>query len=344
MVSILIVTNSLSGGGAERAMNLLARELGNLPDFKVRLLAINSGPEDLVEPGCTVECLNRNINSGMLQLLKTGLKFRRSVLTQPADLVILNCELPEFLGLFLPVGANSVVVEHTTRPWINRPMLGSLVRNILRLRGTRSVPVSEKISAYKLKQHLVIPNIIDPEIFENPHISPRIVTPIQRIVFIGRNTDEKRLDVFLRLQSLTNLNSAIFGPGTEVIKEVEDLKTLTEKAEIYGSVRNPWGYIGSGDLLVVTSDYEGDGLVILEALALEIPLLLRKTPDLIAMNLPGNNYFADEQEFVEKIYSQPLVSFAVATSTARKILDLRNPEVITKKWVNFILGEYSKAH
>ena len=344
MASILIVTNSLSGGGAERAMNLLARELAKLPDFEVNLLAINSGPEDLVDPMCPVETLNRNIESGTLQLLKTGLKFRKSVLRHSYDLVILNCELPEFLGLFLPIRTASLVVEHTTRPWIKRPKLGSLVRTILRLRGTLSIPVSEKIKEYKLKQRQVIPNIIDQEIFQHRQRFPGELTEIRRLVFIGRNTREKRLDLFLELLSLTNLNSAIFGPGTENLTDSENRPSGQARTEIFGPVRNPWNYIESGDLIVVTSDYEGDGLVILEALALDIPILLRNTADLLAMNLPQHNYFANKEEFVQKIQSQTLDSFKVTSNTSIKILESRNPEVVTNSWIELIHGEYLKSH
>ena len=109
-------------------------------------------------------------------------------------------------------------------------------------------------------------------------------------------------------------------------------------------MRNPWNYIESGDLIVVTSDYEGDGLVILEALALDIPILLRNTADLLAMNLPQHNYFANKEEFVQKIQSQTLDSFKVTSNTSIKILESRNPEVVTNSWIELIHGEYLKSH
>ena len=50
MKAVAIVTNSLSGGGAERAMNLLADNLGKFENFNVMLIPINAGPPDLIQP------------------------------------------------------------------------------------------------------------------------------------------------------------------------------------------------------------------------------------------------------------------------------------------------------
>ncbi len=52
MKKVFIVTNSLSGGGAERAMNLVCAELSESlkNEIEITLVPINNGPKDLVEP------------------------------------------------------------------------------------------------------------------------------------------------------------------------------------------------------------------------------------------------------------------------------------------------------
>ena len=48
MKRIMIVTNSLSGGGAERSMNIVSNEM-HMRKWPTILVALNSGPRDLVE-------------------------------------------------------------------------------------------------------------------------------------------------------------------------------------------------------------------------------------------------------------------------------------------------------
>jgi hypothetical protein len=52
-MKIMFVTNSLSGGGAERATNILINALSDT-GTDVELVAVNDGPMDLVEPSCEV--------------------------------------------------------------------------------------------------------------------------------------------------------------------------------------------------------------------------------------------------------------------------------------------------
>ena len=59
MKAMAIVTNSLSGGGAERAMNLLADNLDKFEDLDVMLIPINAGPPDLIQPSCEISEINR---------------------------------------------------------------------------------------------------------------------------------------------------------------------------------------------------------------------------------------------------------------------------------------------
>ena len=57
-VDYLFVSNSLSGGGAERAINIAVNEMAKKKS-PVGLLVINNGPQDLYAPNVPTFQLNR---------------------------------------------------------------------------------------------------------------------------------------------------------------------------------------------------------------------------------------------------------------------------------------------
>lgn len=80
--------------------------------------------------------------------------------------------------------------------------------------------------------------------------------------------------------------------------------TVTSKslqATFSGQVLNPWLAVQEGDLLVVPSKYEGDGLVVVEALHQKIPILIADIPEFRRFALPNSNYCKDVDHFVKQI-------------------------------------------
>ncbi|MCC0727048.1 glycosyltransferase [Clostridioides sp. ZZV14-6045] len=99
-----------------------------------------------------------------------------------------------------------------------------------------------------------------------------------KILFVGRlSNHEKRLDVLFKALSLLDkdweLN--IFGRG----QDEGELRNLAMKLNIYGNinwlgwVENPWESIDSATVLVLTSDFEGFAMVLIEALGRGIPVI-----------------------------------------------------------------------
>ena len=92
MWRVMIVTNSLSGGGAERSMNLLANELTKR-GWPVSLVPINSGKPDQVVPVCSVFPLNRIWNGSFLNTVVAFWNFNKVVNSWKPDIIVLNCDL-----------------------------------------------------------------------------------------------------------------------------------------------------------------------------------------------------------------------------------------------------------
>jgi glycosyltransferase involved in cell wall biosynthesis len=230
-------------------------------------------------------------------------------------------------------------VEHTTKPWRGRESLGRIVRFILRIRGASWVRVSEKIPSHpSFEKQALIRNIIDPKIFQENSKLHGNGDASGRLIFIGRLSQEKRPDLFVQLARRTGINSLVIGDGVlRIALQVEnkDLNNL----KFLGQCNNPWENISDKDLVIVTSEFEGDGLVALEAAAIGIPVVLRNTPDLRAIGFPAKNYFEDILELVGKLSESDFSSFLLAQTQSQKILAERKPEVVSLAWFRFILTQ-----
>jgi len=336
MWRVMIVTNSLSGGGAERSMNLLANELTKR-GWPVSLVPINSGKPDQVVPVCSVFPLNRIWNGSFLNTVVAFWNFNKVVNSWKPDIIVLNCDLPELFGALLFGTHKLVAVEHSSQPWGRRKPLGRIVRRILRFRKTHWAAVSTHLSIWPLRDK---PNaVLQNSILLPKEYKLRVTdSAIKRLVFIGRLSQEKRPDLALEIAKLTNLELIIIGDG--LMKQELEKKVQHEsiQASFLGWVEDPWGEIQPGDLLIVTSSFEGDGLIVIEGLAHKIPMLLSDISDLRRFNLPERNYGKDLNGFVAlcENFRYKLHDLRVPEEISNNILDSRSIEIVRTAWENFL--------
>jgi glycosyltransferase involved in cell wall biosynthesis len=336
MWRVMIVTNSLSGGGAERSMNLLANELTKR-GWPVSLVPINSSAPDQVVPVCPVFPMDRIWNGSFINTVVAFWNFKKVVHSWKPDIIVLNCDLPELFGCLLPGTHKLVAVEHSSQPWGQRKHLGKIVRRILRSRKARWAAVSTHLNIWPLNDK---PNaVLQNSILLPQECNSRVAdSAIKRLVFIGRLSQEKRPDLALEIAKLTNLELIIIGDG--LLKKELEKKAQHElvQASFLGWVEDPWREIQAGDLLVVTSSFEGDGLIVIEGLAHGIPMLLSDILDLRRFNFPDRNYGKDLKGFValcEK-FRYKLHDLCVPDEISNNILDSRSIEIVSTAWENFL--------
>jgi glycosyltransferase involved in cell wall biosynthesis len=333
---IVIVTNSLTGGGAERSMNLLASHLSKFSDSQIFLIPINSGPRDLVDPQCNVVEIQRTWRGSLWDSIRSFMRFQLALQRIRPGVLIINCDLSELYSAFSLWSSKSIIVEHTTRPWNGREHLGNLIRLILRIRGAGLVRVSDKIHPnLKFKHQDVIRNIIDPQIFKSNTDPNFRENRSGKLVFIGRLSKEKRPDLFIQIARETALRAVVIGDGVLRVP-LEDSSRNLGNVNFVGQRNNPWENLSNDDLVVVTSEFEGDGLVALEAAAIGIPVVLRSTSDLKALGFPQKNYFQSSIELTKRLAGTKFSSFALKDSEAERILKGRQPKDVALQWLRFI--------
>lgn len=328
---ISIVTNSVSGGGAEKAMNILANEL-HKRGFDVSIIAINKSLFSSSEINCNLFEVNRTWNGGTLDTVRSWFKFKNIIKNFEPNILILNCDLPEFFGSMLIIKTKIICVEHSQYPWRTRPLMGKFIRSILRIKNVTWVSVSNHVPIW--------PNSSKPDkVISNPisKTTPNSSTAgdsIKRLVFIGRLSWEKNPEEVVNIAKLVNLPVLFIGEGIKK-EEVSKIASANKiEAKIVGFKENPWELIEGGDLLLVPSRYEGDGLVVIEALQRNIPLLISHIPEFLRFGLPKHNYASNDIDYSVRILTNKsdISKFVVSPSIASQALSQRDIETVCSSW------------
>lgn len=330
--STLFVINAISGGGAEAAtMDIFTRlhEKG----FPVTVCALN-GAASSDQEGIYV--LSRQWKAGVIKTLSNYFEFRQLIRKLHPELIVANCELPElYVAIAAPRNTDVICVEHTSNPWAGRRVLGIFIRIILNLRKTKWVTVSsDAMSIWNGSQNpLYIANPITIPA-EEPFRGDR---PTE-LVFIGRLRPEKRPEWLLSAAVKAELAVDIFGDGNqeEILKEkFSDFSNL----KFHGFVAKPWEHVSCNSLVVVPSEYEGDGMVVAEAILRGHAILLADNPDLRRFGLSEGNYFLDEDELFSKILAwkkSGRKSFQIPDSVIKSLYTARDINTIVKQWENLL--------
>ena len=329
------MTNSLSGGGAERATNILVNALTDL-GLQVSLVAVNSSARDLIEPKCQTFELRREWQGGFVSVLVAYFKLQSVIWKWKPNYLVLNCDIPELLGS-LSLGKHKLIaVEHATFPWINRIRLGKVTRKILSARNTKWVAVSKHLKIWGTE---ALPDISICNAIVTPKINKsKSNGKIKRLNYVGRLSQEKQPLWVLEIAQIVNLPARIFGEGL-LKKQLQDFgKENGIESEFSGFVSNPWEFFEEGDLLIVPSSFEGDGLVLVEALSNRIPLIANDIPDLRRFNLEDYNYTSNVDDFSELISANlnSIENFLPSERTVYGILKDREPQVVGQRWSAFL--------
>ena len=301
MHQVFFVTNSLTGGGAERAMNLICSKLALIhKEYEITLVPINKGQSDLVEPECRVVPIDRQWRGGFINTFASWLKFTMLTMSERPKVIVLNCALPELFASLVPIPANIIVVEHSRNPWSKREFIGYIVRKILKWRGAKFISVSKHLGIWSLPE-VECTTIANPVFQGVRRQSVQKRKSITRLAFIGRLSADKNPHDFIEILEDTKYPGLVIGDGI-LLDELEELaRENSVTVKFIGHQVKPWEFLEEGDLLIVPSKFEGDGLVIAEAILGRFPLLLSDIEEFRRFQLHQFSYCSTTKGFVESI-------------------------------------------
>lgn len=183
-------------------------------------------------------------------------------------------------------GARFIQSIQTTQPypewhWWLQDLIGFATRDVVVPSESVAKTAVWWASGVRRSKIRIIPNGVDPDAF------PRAATPSDDpqpypAVFIGRLDPIKRVPDLLHaiklLDGLVRLD--IYGGGSELrtLESLADELAINPLVKFHGPVAHPSGPLAQAGLLVLPSDAEGFGLVLIEAMAAGVPVLATNAP------------------------------------------------------------------
>ncbi len=175
---------------------------------------------------------------------------------------------------------------HNNCPWLKKICINSIAFLYAGLKADKILTVSESIEKEYIFSNLIRRKI---KCIDNPISVKKILTKVDNlkcekiydICCVARLTEQKNpykfLEILFELKKDKKKIKAIWvGDGElkeKVLKKVEELN-LNDNIEFVGFKKNPYEYIVKSKIFMLTSDWEGFGLVAFEALTLGVPCVV----------------------------------------------------------------------
>jgi glycosyltransferase involved in cell wall biosynthesis len=294
-----IVTN-LAGGGAERALLNTAAGLA-ARGHRVDVLLLEHRVTHAVPAGIGLHALTppgRAASKGWLgkrlAARRLAALVRRLGAEAPFQLLVSTLPFADEVALLAGVPAHWCRIANTLSAEVERltaTSASTAKRRAGRYRhmyGGRSlIAVSEGvaedlrgkagIAAARIE---VIPNPFDFDAIR-AHGRERISLPARPfVIHVGRYSGQKRhdvlLDAFARLAPPHRL--VLLADADPALEQLIAAHGLQERVQVAGFQQNPYPWIAAAELLVLSSDHEGLPNVIIEALALGVPVVSTDCP------------------------------------------------------------------
>ena len=285
MKKIAIVIADLDLGGGQRVAINLANALAKNNDVSIIIFQDDEihyqAPNKLIHLNCPQKA---NIAGKVFNVFKRAYKLRKLIQKEKFDYVYGFMETANFPTAM--VFKNAALSVHCNPRELS--FFESALVKLTYHRVKNIIAVSEDVASilrsdYGLKNVSRIYNPVDVE-----DIIAQVKQPYQHpkpyIVALGRFHEVKRYDLLINAYSSSKMQHdcdlVIVGDGElrpELEAQVEQLK-LQDKVHFVGTQSNPFPYLAGARFITLSSRTEAFPMVLIEALALECPVVATDCP------------------------------------------------------------------
>ena len=297
-MKIMLVCSTLGGGGAEKVAVNLANSFA-LKGHDVSVFARSSDDGYWLCPLVNVFHPSRNDFLSRIFQLKNILKVNDYDIilsftdVSNIDAWIASC-LSRFNGTRVCTIHNDLKVRDSNIQWTLRKKAVSFLHRYACAFSSRTIVVSESAMDSFSNYYKVDPGrltcIYNPVIDDNAAVVPtknaKIVNNQIRLVAVGRLTEQKNYPMMLDVIDILNREQKedyyldIYGKGPllEELIEYARYKKILDLVKFRGFSSDLDTVLGSYDLFILTSDWEGFGNVLVEAMVSGLPVISTACP------------------------------------------------------------------
>ena len=296
-MKICLIISSLSAGGAERVLSLMANDwAGRGHDVTLMTLASNAVDFYALDPRVTRVGLDlmrpsSHLLAGVFNNLYRLWVLRQAIRDVKPDVVVSFMAETNVLALLASRGLEpGMIVSERVDP--SKHSIGTVrswLRRRLYHRADRVVVQSERVRDWFVasgggEQLTIIPNPVGVMNEPGAGVSLVGVTGGQlnrpTVIGLGRLTSQKGFDLLLKgfsiaVRDLREWQLVLLGEGEErsALERLAERLGLAGKVFFPGRVQTPYAIMRQADLFVLSSRYEGFPNALLEAMACALPVI-----------------------------------------------------------------------
>uniref|UniRef100_UPI0040571B7B glycosyltransferase n=1 Tax=Agathobacter sp. TaxID=2021311 RepID=UPI0040571B7B len=213
------------------------------------------------------------------------MEYERVIKKYKPDIIHAHDFSTSVITAFTKNSAKVISHLHNNPPWFREVNFKTLIyqwsiRKFQYVLGVSDSVFEEYVFSNKIKEKgIMVGNPVDIEKIKM--LSEEAVEwEKSSILFLGRLSAPKNPIRFIKVakrvcSKLDEVKVLMIGDG-ELREECQSLiksENMESKIKVLGFIKNPYGYLKNTKVLCVTSDWEGFGLVVVEAFALGIPVV-----------------------------------------------------------------------
>ncbi|MGV7107736.1 glycosyltransferase [Flavobacterium sp. U410] len=310
-LKIALVGYTMADGGLEKMLSETSHLLTQ-SQFEVHVIVL--------ENKISYDYSGKLHNLGIYSKIVKYIKLKSLLKKQQFDYIIdFRYRLNPLMELFFLNGiytktkviytVHSAKLEHyfTSNNWVAQQIFKKVFKVV-----TVSKSIQQNIEEkYLFKKAQVIYNFVNEETVFPLGNEKKDFLCENYIVAVGRLVPLKQFDRLLRSYAASvlpsnNIDLVIVGDGSERnnLKELAVNLKIQDKVHFLGFKNNPFPYVKKAQFLVLCSQYEGFGLVLVEALQLGVPVIsfdCESGPSEIIKS-EYNGLLVKDQDFTELIY------------------------------------------
>ncbi len=306
--TILYITNGVSGpGGLERVLSIKASYLADKYDYKIHILTLNQGEKEVFYTFSKhIVYHDISVKGNPIQYLRTYRKGIKKVIKEVAPDIVLVCD-DGLKGLFLPllikkpcpmvyerhVSKNiSIKSEKTVINKIKKHILFKIMDFGGQFYDKFIVLTKGNTKEWHLKNMEVIPNPLSFYPIEQSNLKNK------KVLTVGKQSYQKGYDRLLKSWKLVHEKNPdweldIYGTkdSSEKLEDLAKNLGISNTVHFYDPVKNIADKYQDASIYVMSSRYEGFGMVLTEAMAYGVPCVSFDCPygpsDIITDNVDG---------------------------------------------------------